>query len=54
MSTIFITGIDTGSGKSYTTGMLWSYLKQNSQQAITSFIVHLKLQISYYSINVNL
>ncbi len=39
MSTIFITGIDTDSGKSYATGMLWRYLKQNKRQAITQKLV---------------
>ena len=39
MSTIFITGIDTDSGKSYATGMLWRYLKQNNQPAITQKLI---------------
>lgn len=39
MSTIFITGIDTDSGKSYATGMLWRYLKQQNQQAITQKLI---------------
>jgi dethiobiotin synthetase len=39
MSTIFITGIDTDSGKSYATGMLWRYLKKNGQRAITQKLV---------------
>jgi dethiobiotin synthetase len=39
MSTIFITGIDTDSGKSYATGMFWRYLKENNRQAITQKLI---------------
>ncbi|MCF6176416.1 MAG: dethiobiotin synthase [Victivallaceae bacterium] len=39
MSTIFITGIDTDSGKSYATGMFWRYLKQNGEHAITQKLI---------------
>ena len=39
MSTIFITGIDTDSGKSYATGMLWRYLKNHGQRAITQKLI---------------
>lgn len=39
MATIFITGIDTDSGKSYATGMLWRYLKKNGHQAITQKLI---------------
>jgi dethiobiotin synthetase len=39
MATIFITGIDTDSGKSYATGMLWRYFKQNGQRAITQKLI---------------